>query len=461
VFRKVLIANRGEIALRIIRACKELGIETVSVHSTADANSLHVRFADRSICIGPPQARESYLNVPALLTALEISGADAVHPGYGFLAENAGFAEDCAQAGVTFIGPTPHQIRMMGDKATAKATVRRVGTPLVPGSDDVLQTIEEAMEIGAQVGYPVLLKASAGGGGKGMKIARGPDEVASAWRLASAEASACFGNGDLYLEKMIERPRHIEVQVLGDQHGNIVHLGERECSLQRRHQKMVEEAPSPLVTPEMRQALGEAAVAAAKSIGYSSAGTVEFLADADRNFYFIEMNTRIQVEHPITEMVTGVDLVKSMIRSAAGEPLPFTQDDIQVRGHAIECRINAEDPFTFAPSPGRIAGYHEPGGYGVRVDAWVHDRATVLPWYDSLIGKLIVWGIDRDEAICRMQWALDEYVVTGIRTTVPFHRELLADPEFRAGELDTGFIERFLERRKRPRAEGDGAEPVV
>jgi len=449
MFDKVLIANRGEIALRIIRACKELGVETVSVHSTADANSLHVRFADRSICIGPPRASESYLSVPALLSALEISGADAVHPGYGFLAENPEFAEDCAGAGVTFIGPTPEQIRLMGDKATAKSTVRKAGTPLVPGSDDVLGSIAEAGEVADAVGYPVLLKASAGGGGKGMKIAREPSELEAAWRLASAEAMACFGNGDLYLEKMIVQPRHIEVQVLGDQHGNLVHLGERECSLQRRHQKVLEESPSPLVDPAMRERLGAAAVQAARAIGYSSAGTVEFLADRERNFYFIEMNTRIQVEHPITEMVTGVDLVKAMIRSAAGEPLGFGQDDVELKGHAIECRINAEDPFTFAPSPGRITGYHEPGGYGVRVDSWVHDRATVLPWYDSLIGKLITWGRDREEAVRRMQWALDEYVVAGIRTTVPFHQEVLADPEFRSGDFDTGFIERFLARRER------------
>ena len=449
MFRKVLIANRGEIALRIIRACKELGVETVSVHSTADANSLHVRFADRSICIGPPQARDSYLSVPALLSALEISGADAVHPGYGFLAENADFAEDCARAGVTFIGPTPQQIRLMGDKATAKATVRAAGTPLVPGSDDVLATVDEAAAVAEEVGYPVLLKASAGGGGKGMKLARERSELRAAWQLASAEAMACFGNGDLYLEKMVVAPRHIEVQVLGDQHGHVVHLGERECSLQRRHQKMLEESPSPLVDPAMRERLGAAAVAAAQAIGYSSAGTVEFLADRDRNFFFIEMNTRIQVEHPITEMVTGVDLVKAMIRSAAGEPLRFTQEDVQLRGHAIECRINAEDPFTFAPSPGRITGYHEPGGFGIRVDSWVHDRAMVLPWYDSLIGKLIAWGDDREEAIRRMQWALDEYVVAGIKTTVPFHREVLADPEYQSGDFDTGFIARFLERRRR------------
>jgi acetyl-CoA carboxylase biotin carboxylase subunit len=336
----------------------------------------------------------------------------------------------------------------MGDKATAKATVRAAGTPLVPGSDDVLATVEEAAEVAEEVGYPVLLKASAGGGGKGMKLARERSELRAAWQLASAEAMACFGNGDLYLEKMVVAPRHIEVQVLGDQHGTIVHLGERECSMQRRHQKVIEESPSPLVDPAMREQLGAAAVAAARSIGYSSAGTVEFLADRDRNFYFIEMNTRIQVEHPITEMVTGVDLVKAMIRSAAGEPLRFGQEDVHVRGHAIECRINAEDPFTFAPSPGRITGYHEPGGFGIRVDSWVHDRATVLPWYDSLIGKLIAWGDDRDEAIRRMQWALDEYVVAGIRTTVPFHREVLADPEFRSGDYDTGYIARFLERRK-------------
>ena len=448
MFRKVLIANRGEIALRIIRACKELGISTVTVHSTADRNSLPVRFSDQSICIGPPQARDSYLNVPNLMSALEISGADAVHPGYGFLAENAEFAEDCGKAGVTFIGPTPHQIRNMGDKATAKSTVREAGIPLVVGSKGVLSGIDEALVIAEEAGYPVLLKASAGGGGKGMKLAESRDQLPSQYRLAQAEAMACFGNGDLYLEKFIIKPRHIEVQILGDQHGNVVHLGERECSLQRRHQKVLEESPSPLVDPVMRDAMGAAAVKAARAINYSSAGTVEFLADADRNFYFIEMNTRIQVEHTITEMVTGIDLVKQMILSAAGEPLPFTQDDIRVTGHAIECRINAEDPETFAPCPGRIVGYHEPGGYGVRVDSWVHDGCDVLPYYDSLLAKLITWGRDRDEAIKRMRWALDEYVVEGIRTTVPFHRRVLRDPEFLSGEFDTGYIERLLARRE-------------
>jgi acetyl-CoA carboxylase, biotin carboxylase subunit len=448
MFQKVLIANRGEIALRIIRACKELEIATVTVHSTADRNSLHVRFADESICIGPPQARDSYLSVPALMSAIEISGADAVHPGYGFLAENAEFAEDCAKAGVTFIGPTPHQIRNMGDKATAKTTVRAAGIPLITGSKGVLSGIEEALEIAEVAGYPVLLKASAGGGGKGMKLAESRETLPSSYRLAQAEAMACFGNGDLYLEKFILKPRHIEVQIIGDQHGNVVHLGERECSLQRRHQKVLEEAPSPLVDEEMRAALGKAAVDAAKAINYSSAGTVEFLADKDKNFFFIEMNTRIQVEHPITEMITGVDLVKQMILSAAGEPLPFTQEDIELKGHAIECRINAEDPDTFAPWPGTISGYHEPGGYGVRVDSWVHDRCDVLPYYDSLLAKLITWGRDRDEAIRRMRWALDEYVVEGIRTTVPFHRRVLRDPEFLSGDLDTGYIDRLLARRK-------------
>ena len=447
MFKKVLIANRGEIALRIIRACKELGIETVSVHSTADANSLHVRFADQSICIGPPQARDSYLNVPNLRSALEISGADALHPGYGFLAENAEFCEDVIAAGVTFIGPTPDQIRNMGDKATAKATVRKAGTPLVPGSPDILSGPDEGIAIGNEVGYPVLLKASAGGGGKGMKLARTAAELPGAFQLASAEAQACFGNGDLYLEKFVVKPRHIEVQILGDKFGNVVHLGERECSLQRRHQKVLEEAPSPLVDADMRAQLGEAAVSAAKAIGYSSAGTVEFLADKDKKFYFIEMNTRIQVEHPITEMITGIDLVKQMILSAAGEPLPWTQDEIRFEGHAIECRINAEDPFTFAPSPGLITGYHQPGGLGVRVDTWVHDRAQVLPFYDSLIAKLIVVGANRDEAVKRMRWALDQFVVEGVRTTVPFHREVLRDPEFLSGDFDTAYIERFLERR--------------
>jgi len=446
VFKKVLIANRGEIALRVIRACKELGVETVTVHSTADANSLHVRFADHSICIGPPQATASYLHLPAVMSAIELSGADAVHPGYGFLAENAEFARDCARLGVTFIGPTPEQIEQMGDKATAKATVKAAGIPLVPGSDGILHTVEEAAKCAEEVGYPVLLKATAGGGGKGMRIAQDRHDLSAAFTVARSEAQACFGNGDLYLEKMVVRPRHIEVQVMGDTYGNVVHLGERECSLQRRHQKVLEEAPSPLVTPEMREALGKAAVDAAKAIGYSSAGTIEFLADPERNFYFIEMNTRIQVEHPITEMITGVDLVKTMIRSAAGEKLPFTQDDIELKGHAIECRINAEDPETFAPSPGEITGYHEPGGYGVRVDSWVHDRAKILPFYDSLLAKLITWGADREEAIGRMRWALDEYVVEGVKTTVGFHQKVLRDEEFLSGTIDTGYIARFLER---------------
>ena len=453
MFRKVLIANRGEIALRVIRACKELGIETVTVHSTADANSLHVRFSDQSVCIGPPVARDSYLNIPNLLSAIEISGADAVHPGYGFLSENAEFADTLERAGIAFIGPTGDQIRKMGDKATAKATVREAGIPLVPGSPGLLDSVEEAKEVADTIGYPVLLKASAGGGGKGMKIAMTEQDLAGAFQLARAEALACFGNGALYMEKLVQRPRHIEVQVLGDKHGNVVHLGERECSLQRRHQKVLEEAPSPLVDEEMRQRMGEAAVNAAKAIGYNTAGTVEFLADQDKNFYFIEMNTRIQVEHPVTEMITGIDLVKQMIRSAAGVPLPFTQEDIKFNGHAIECRINAEDPVTFAPSPGAITGYHEPGGLGVRVDSWVHDRAKVLPYYDSLLAKLIVWGEDRDAAVMRMRWALDEYVIEGIRSTVPFHRRVLRDETFLSGDLDTGFIERFLSE--------DGKDPAT
>ena len=446
MFKKVLIANRGEIALRVIRACKELGIETVSVPSTADANSLHVRFADHSICIGPPQATASYLHLPAVMSAIELSGADAVHPGYGFLAENAEFARDCARLGVTFIGPSPEQIEQMGDKATAKATVKAAGIPLVPGSDGLLSSVEEAALVAEQIGYPVLLKATAGGGGKGMRIANDAEALASAFTVAQSEALACFGNGDLYMEKMVVQPRHIEVQVMGDQFGNVVHFGERECSLQRRHQKVLEEAPSPLVDEEMRTSIGQAAVDAAKAIGYSSAGTVEFLADPDRNFYFIEMNTRIQVEHPITEMITGVDLVKTMIRSAAGEPLPFKQEDIELKGHAIECRINAEDPATFAPSPGNITGYHEPGGYGVRVDSWVHDRAKILPFYDSLLAKLVTWGENREEAIRRMRWALDEYVIEGVKTTVPFHQGVLKDEEFLSGTFDTGFIARYLER---------------
>lgn len=337
----------------------------------------------------------------------------------------------------------------MGDKATAKATVRGAGTPLVPGSRGILKSPEEGLEVAEQVGYPVLIKASAGGGGKGMKLAESAADLPSAYQIASGEALACFGNGEVYLEKFVVRPRHIEVQILGDEHGNVVHLGERECSLQRRHQKVLEEAPSPYVDAALRAKLGEAAVAAARAIGYSSAGTVEFLVDVNHDYYFIEMNTRIQVEHPITEMITGVDIVKQMIRSAAGEPLPFTQDEIKFNGHAIECRVNAEDPFTFAPSPGQISGYHEPGGFGVRVDSWVHDRASVLPYYDSLLAKLIVWGGDRSEAIARMRWALDEYVVEGVRTTVPFHREVLRDPQFLSGDFDTSYIASFLERRNK------------
>ncbi|MBN1206634.1 MAG: acetyl-CoA carboxylase biotin carboxylase subunit [Myxococcaceae bacterium] len=444
MFKKVLIANRGEIALRVIRACRELGIATVAVHSTADANALHVRFADEAVCIGPPPSKESYLNVPQLLSAAEITRADAIHPGYGFLSENAEFAEVCENCKIRFIGPRPEMLRLMGNKVRAKQAAREAGLPLLPGSAGVVRDPKEAEAIAREVGFPVIIKAAAGGGGKGMKIVREPGALAQAFSTAAAEAVASFNNGDLYIERYVEKPRHIEIQIVADEHGNIIHLGERECSVQRRHQKLIEESPSPALTPELREKMGRISVEAMKRLRYNNVGTIEYLLDEHGQFYFMEMNTRIQVEHPVTELVTGIDLVSEQIRMAYGHPLRFKQEDIQLRGAAIECRVNAEDPITFAPWPGRITGYSVPGGYGVRVDSAAYENYTVLPYYDSLLAKLIVHAEDRPTAIRRMQRALGEYVVEGIRTNIPFHRAALAEEAFQEGNYDTRFVERLL-----------------
>jgi acetyl-CoA carboxylase biotin carboxylase subunit len=444
VFKKVLIANRGEIALRVIRACRELGIATVAVHSTADANALHVRFADESVCIGPPPSKESYLNVPQLLSAAEITRADAIHPGYGFLSENAEFAEVCENCKIRFIGPRPEMLRLMGNKVRAKQAAREAGIPLLPGSTGVVKDPKEAEAIAREIGFPVIVKAAAGGGGKGMKIVREPGALAQAFSTAAAEAVASFNNGDLYIERYVERPRHIEIQIAADEHGNVIHLGERECSVQRRHQKLIEESPSPALTPELRERMGRTSVEAMQKLRYNNVGTIEYLLDERGQFYFMEMNTRIQVEHPVTELVTGIDLVREQIRMAFGHPLRFKQSDIQMRGAAIECRVNAEDPVTFAPWPGKITGYSVPGGYGVRVDSAAYENYTVLPHYDSLLAKLIVHAEDRETAIRRMQRALGEYVVEGIRTNIPFHRAALADDAFQEGNYDTRFVERLL-----------------
>jgi acetyl-CoA carboxylase biotin carboxylase subunit len=447
LFRKVLIANRGEIALRVIRACKEMGIRTVAVYSTADRESLHVRFADEDVCIGPPPARESYLNIPRIIAAAEITGADAIHPGYGFLAENAEFSEICERAELTFIGPTPQQIRTMGDKAAARRTMREVGVPIVPGTDAISDP-DEALAEARQIGFPVLIKAAAGGGGKGMRVAQDADEFPRQFNMARNEAAAAFGDDSVYIEKYLARPRHIEFQILGDQHGRVIHLGERDCSVQRRHQKLVEEAPSPALTPELRARMGEAAVRGAEAIGYVGAGTIEMLLNDDGSFYFMEMNTRIQVEHPVTEMVTGFDLVKEQIRAAAGLPLSIPDKPIALRGHAIECRINAEDPArNFAPSPGTIHTWHLPGGPGVRVDTHVYTGYRVPPHYDSLLAKLICHGANRAEAIARMKNALASFVVEGVHTTIPFLLELMDHPGFVAGEVDTKFLERMMAER--------------
>jgi acetyl-CoA carboxylase, biotin carboxylase subunit len=443
VFKKVLIANRGEIALRVIRACKELGVATVAVHSTADANALHVRFADESVCIGPPSARESYLNVPALLSAAEITRADAIHPGYGFLSENAEFAEVCNKCRIAFIGPTPELIRLMGNKVRAREAAVTAGLPLLPGSKGVLQSVDEANGVAKEIGFPVILKAAAGGGGRGMKIVRDARALAQAFATASAEAVAAFANGDMYLERYVEKPRHIEIQIVADVHGNVVQLFERECSIQRRHQKLIEESPSPVVTPEVRETMGRVSVQAMEAIGYSNLGTIEYLMDEQGRFYFMEMNTRVQVEHPVTEQVTGVDLVRTQILLAAGERLPFTQSQLSVRGAAIECRVNAEDPVTFAPWPGKIAAYSAPGGLGVRVDSAAYENYTIPPHYDSLVAKLIAFADTRELAIRRMRRALGEYVIQGIRTNIPFHRAALEDESFLRGEYDTRFVERM------------------
>jgi acetyl-CoA carboxylase, biotin carboxylase subunit len=443
MFRKILIANRGEIALRVIRACRELGIRTVAVFSEADRESLHVRFADEDVCIGPPPARESYLNIPRIIAAAEITGADAIHPGYGFLAENAEFSEICERSELTFIGPNPQQIRLMGDKAAARRTMQEVGVPIVPGTD-ILADPDEALAAATQIGFPVLIKASAGGGGKGMRVARDAEEFARQYSMARNEASAAFGDDSVYVEKYLARPRHIEFQILGDQHGRVVHLGERDCSVQRRHQKLIEEGPSPALTPELRAEMGEAAVRGAQAIDYVGAGTIEFLLDEDGSFYFMEMNTRIQVEHPVTEMITGYDLVKEQIRAAAGLPISVV-DPVEFRGHAIECRINAEDPArNFAPSPGMIQTYHPPGGPGVRLDSHVYAGYRVPPFYDSLLAKVIVHGSTRDEALARMRNALASFMLEGVHTTIPFLIQVLDHPDFIAGEVDTKFLERML-----------------
>ena len=442
---KLLIANRGEIALRILRSCRELGIATVAVHSTVDRNALHVQLADEAVCVGEAPSSKSYLNIPNILAAATSRGADAIHPGYGFLAENARFAEICADHGITFVGPSPEAIRSMGDKSTAKATMQRVGVPTIPGSKGLLATPKEAAALAESMGYPVMIKATAGGGGRGMRLVPSADQLENLFKAAQGEAEAAFGNPGLYMEKFIDRPRHVEVQVLADRHGNVIHLGERDCSIQRRHQKLLEEAPSPGLDPALRQRMGDAAVAAARSIGYEGAGTVEFLVDRTGNFYFMEMNTRIQVEHPVTEMVTGVDLIAEQLRIAGGEPISFRQEEVRLTGHAIECRINAEDPrHNFRPAPGKITGWLPPGGPGVRVDSHVYTGYEIPPFYDSLIGKLIVWGIDRDAALKRMRRALSECAITGIPTTIEFHLALLDRPEFQRGEVYTKFVEQEM-----------------
>ncbi len=459
MFKKILIANRGEIALRVICACKELGVKTVAVYSDADRNSLHVRFADEAICIGPPRSSESYLNIPAVISAAEITNVDAIHPGYGLLSENANFAEVCESSHIKFIGPPPEVIRLMGEKEKARQAMKKAKVPILPGSDGVIASAEEAREWASQIGYPVIVKASAGGGGRGMRVIRGDAELEGSFNAAQSEAAAAFGNGNLYMEKFIERPRHIEFQVLGDSHGRVISLGERECSIQRRHQKLLEESPSTRVTPELRAEIGKGLEQSLSEIGYVNAGTVEFLMDEDGSLHFIEMNTRIQVEHPVTEMVTSLDLVKSQILLATGakitEIIPKIDRKGQ-RGHAIECRINAEHPEKFTPSAGKIKTFHTPGGLGVRVDTAAYAEGVIPPYYDSLIAKLITFGKDRAEAIMRMQRALEMFIVEGIHTTIPLHRRILADEEFRAGNIDTKYVERLLARIAEERTEVTG-----
>jgi acetyl-CoA carboxylase, biotin carboxylase subunit len=444
MFKKVLIANRGEIACRVIWACRELGIKTVAVHSEADRDALHVRFADEAVCIGPPPSAQSYLNIPQIISAAEITNVDAIHPGYGFLSENPHFAEVCRECNITFIGPSPEVIRIMGDKSEAKRTMKAAGAPVTPGSEGLIEDEETAIKEAGRIGYPVLIKATAGGGGRGMRVAYNQDELLNAYNTARAEAEAAFKNSGVYLEKYLANPRHIEIQVLGDNRGNVIHLGERECSIQRRHQKLIEESPSPAVSYELRQEMGRVAVEACKRIGYSNAGTIEFLLDEDGSFYFMEMNTRIQVEHPVTEMVTIDDLVEAQIRIAAGEELNYTQDQLIFVGHAIECRVNAEDPVTFTPSPGRITTLNLPSGAGVRVDTAIYDGYFVPPYYDSLIAKVVVHSRSRERAIARMRRALESMVVEGVKTTIPLHLKILNDPDFIAGNFSTRFMDRFL-----------------
>jgi acetyl-CoA carboxylase, biotin carboxylase subunit len=442
VFKKILIANRGEIALRIIRTCREMGIKTVAVYSTADRDSLHVRFADEAVCIGPPASRLSYLSIPSIISAAEVTGADAIHPGYGFLSENAEFSQICADYGIKFIGATAAQINGMGDKATAKATMRLAGVPVVPGSEGLLESVEQGKVLAEEMGYPVIVKATAGGGGRGMRIINKPDEFEKAWNDARTESGAAFGNDALYLEKFVEEPRHVEIQIVGDQYGKVCHLSERDCSIQRRHQKLVEETPSPIITPELREAMGEAAIKGAQFIGYEGAGTVEFLVDKHGNFFFMEMNTRIQVEHPITEEVTDFDLIKEQIKVAAGEPI--SGRNYTPKLFSMECRINAEDPGNgFRPSPGKITNLHFPGGHGVRIDSHVYSGYTIPPNYDSMIAKLIVSGQSREEVVTRMKRALQEFVIEGIKTTIPFHIKLMDDPGFRSGNFTTKYLEAF------------------
>jgi acetyl-CoA carboxylase, biotin carboxylase subunit len=444
MFKKVLIANRGEIALRVVRACHELGIATVAVHSTADADSLHVQFADEAVCIGPPPSRDSYLNIRALMAAAEVTGCDAVHPGYGFLSENPGFAEIVEKLGLKFIGPRSEMLRLMGNKVQARNFAEKAGLPLLPGARGVLKNADEADAMAREIGFPIILKAAAGGGGRGMKIVREGGDVRRTFEQASNEAVSAFGDGSMYLERYVEEPRHIELQIAADEHGNIVHLGERECSVQRRHQKIVEESPSPAVSPELRKEMGEVGLKAMRSIGYNNVGTIEFLMDEKGRYYFMEMNTRIQVEHPVTEQVYGLDLVRLQLRLASGEKMPLVQEQIVPKFHAIECRVNAEDPVSFAPSPGNITGYHQPGGYGVRVDTLAFEHYRVQPYYDSLVAKLICWADKREVALSRARRALDEYVVEGIKTNIPFLRRVIVDPRFQAGKYDTRLVDQIL-----------------
>jgi acetyl-CoA carboxylase, biotin carboxylase subunit len=449
MFKKILVANRGEIALRVILSCKELGIKTVAVFSEADRHALHVRFADEAICIGPPRSTDSYLNIPNVISTAELSNADAIHPGYGFLSESAYFAEVCEASRIKFIGPSSEAIRLMGDKARARSEMQRFGLPVLPGSEGAVHSENEAIATAESIGYPVIIKAIAGGGGRGMRVVRDRSELLSALKMAQTEAASAFGVPHCYIEKFVERARHIEFQVMADEYGNVIHLGERECSIQRRHQKLIEESPSVIMTPDLREDMGSRVVQAMKDVGYSNIGTLEFLVDEDKNFYFMEMNTRVQVEHPVTEMITGIDLVRDQILIAAGEHLPHCQGDIQIRGHALECRINAEDPVTHKPSPGKITAWHAPGGPGVRIDTAAYAEYVIPPHYDSLIAKLIVHGATRDEAIRRMDRALDMFVLEGVKSTIPLHQQILQHPDFNSGDISTKFLERFQDRRAR------------